>query len=111
MLGVAFYGRSFSGVAPARHGLHQRYERYAGDHSYAELKAQFINHDGFVRYWDDRAKAPFLWNEATRTFLSYDDPQSIQLKVDYVRRNRLGGVMFWELSQDSGDELLDVIAR
>jgi chitinase len=109
VLGVAFYGRGFAGVTPAHRGLHQRYERYEGDHSYAELKDRYIERDGFVRYWDERAQAPFLWNEGTRTFITYDDPQSIRVKAGYVRDNRLGGMMFWELSQDSDDRLLDAI--
>ena len=37
VLGVAFYGRGFAGVNPVNNGLHQPYERYEGDHSYAEL--------------------------------------------------------------------------
>ena len=63
------------------------------------------------RYWDNRAQAPYLWNSAARVFISYDDPQSIALKARYVLQHRLGGVMFWELSQDHDDELLDVIDR
>jgi chitinase len=110
VLGVAFYGRGFAGVRPDRHGLNQRYGRYEGDHSYAELADRFIGKPGFVRYWDEQAKAPFLWNEATLTFITYDDPQSIRAKADYVREQRLGGMMFWELSQDRDGELLDVIA-
>ena len=70
---------------------------------------KWIGHDGFVRHWDERAKAPFLWNATTRTFITYDDPQSIREKADYVRSKGLGGMMFWELSQDRNDELLDVI--
>jgi chitinase len=110
VLGVAFYGRGFAGVNPLNNGLNRPYQRYEGDHSFAELKDRFIGKQGFVRHWDERAKAPFLWNEATRTFITYDDPQSIREKADYVRENRLGGMMFWELSQDRNDELLDVIA-
>ncbi|MGH8140362.1 MAG: glycosyl hydrolase family 18 protein [Steroidobacteraceae bacterium] len=41
----------------------------------------------------------------------YDDPQSIQIKAQYVKEHHLGGMMFWELSQDAGGELVDVIAR
>jgi chitinase len=109
VLGVAFYGRGFAGVQAAHDGRHQPYERYEGDHSYAELAEKWIDQRGFVRRWDARAKAPYLWNEATRTFVSYDDPESIRLKAEYVRENGLGGMMFWELSQDRDDELLDVI--
>lgn len=111
VLGVAFYGRGYTGVQPMNKGLHQPYGRYEGDHSYAELKDKFIGRQGFVRHWDERAKAPFLWDGAAKTFITYDDPQSIRAKADYVRDNRLGGMMFWELSQDRNDELLDMIVE
>ena len=109
VLGVAFYGRGFVGVKPLHNGLNQPYERYEGDHKYADLEDRFIGRQGFVRYWDERARAPYLWNGTSKTFITYDDPQSIRAKADYVRDNRLGGMMFWELSQDRNDELLDVI--
>jgi chitinase len=109
VLGVAFYGRRFEGVDPLHDGLNRPYERYGGDHSYAELVGSYVNRNGFVRRWDERAQAPFLWNAATRTFISYDDPQSIRGKAAYVREHRLGGVMFWELSQDREGELLEAV--
>jgi chitinase len=110
VLGVAFYGRGFAGVNPGNNGLHQRYERYEGDHPFSKLAGKLIGSPGFVRHWDERAKAPFLWNAETRLFITYDDPQSIRAKAEYVRQHRLGGMMFWELSQDRNDELLDAIA-
>jgi chitinase len=111
VLGVAFYGRGFTGVTPLHNGLNQPYERYEGDHTYAELAEQFIGKQGFVRYWDERAQAPYLWNSATRTFITYDDPQSIEIKTRYAKKNHLGGIMFWESSEDRDGELLGVIAR
>jgi GH18 family chitinase len=42
---------------------------------------------------------------------AYDDPQSIRAKVQYVKAHHLGGMMFWELSEDRNEELLDVIVR
>ena len=110
VLGVAFYGRAFAGVKAVHDGLNQPYDHFEGAPSYAELVEKWIDHDGFVRHWDERAKAPFLWNETSRTFITYDDPQSLREKADYVRSKGLGGMMFWELSQDLNDELLDVIA-
>ena len=109
VLGVAFYGRGFAGVRPEHHGLNQPYERFEAAHPYAELVQKFIGRDGFVREWDERAQAPFLWNAQTRAFITYDDAQSIAIKAQYVRKHRLGGVMFWELSQDSNGQLLDAI--
>jgi chitinase len=111
VLGVAFYGRGFAGVKPEHHGVNQAYERFEAAHPYAELVQKFIGRNGFVRKWDRQAQAPFLWNASTRAFITYDDPQSIAIKAEYVRKHRLGGMMFWELSQDSRGELLDAIVN
>ncbi len=111
VLGVAFYGRGFAGVKAVENGLNQPYERFEAEHSYAELADKYIGKQGFARYWDERAQAPYLWNAATRAFISYDDARSIEIKTRYARQHRLGGIMFWELSQDRNGELLDAITR
>ncbi len=111
VLGVAFYGRRFAGVDPPNDGLNQRYEQFVDAPSYRQLAEELIDRQGFVRRWDDEAKAPFLWNGETRSFISYEDPQSIHIKADYVREHALGGMMFWELSQDHDGVLLNVIAE
>lgn len=111
VLGAAFYGRAFGDVNPLHDGLNQPYGRFVGAFPYAELAQTRIDRDGFTRHWDAVAKAPFLWNAATRTFISYEDPQSLQAKAKYVRTHRLGGLMFWELSQDRDDQLLDAIVK
>ena len=111
VLGVPFYGRGFTGVTARNNGVNQPYERYEDDHSYAELSEKYIGKQGFVRYWDERADAPYLWNSTSRTLISYDDPQSIAIKACYVWEHHLGGMMFWDLGSDRHDELLDVIAR
>ena len=111
VLGVAFYGRGFAGVTARNKGVNQPYEHFEGEHSYQELVEKLIGKQGFVRYWDARAQAPYLWNDTSRVFITYDDPQSIAIKARYVLQHRLGGIMFWELSQDHDDELLDTVAR
>jgi chitinase len=111
VLGVAFYGRGFTDVRPLNRGLNQPYGRFEAAHDYSELANSLIGQRGFVRYWDDRAKSPYLWNRTSRTFITYDDPQSIRAKVQYVKAHHLGGMMFWELSEDRNEELLDVIVR
>ena len=57
-----------------------------------------------MRHWDEVAGAPWLWNASTRSFITYDDPESIRRKARFA--GALGGVMFWELSQDSADAAL-----
>jgi chitinase len=109
VIGAAFYGREFADVKADDQGLYQHYGHYQGEHSWPQLKADFINRNGFVRYWDATAQAPWLWNAKTRHFISYDDPQSIAAKAAYVKAQHLGGIMYWEQSLDPSDELLDAM--
>ncbi|WP_243132985.1 glycosyl hydrolase family 18 protein, partial [Robinsoniella peoriensis] len=63
--------------------------------------------NGFKRYWDDEAKAPWLFNGDT--FISYEDGESIRCKADYVKEHGLAGMMFWEYSCDSTKTLTRII--
>jgi len=69
-----------------------------------------VNARGFVRYWDDTAKAPYLYNPEQRTFMTYNDAQAEAERTAYVKKMNLGGIMFWQYSGDSGNVLLDAIA-
>jgi chitinase len=109
LIGAAFYGREFADVQAAHDGLYQAYGHYQGEHPWPQLKADFINRNGYVRYWDTVAQAPYLWNATTHRFISYDDPQSIAAKADYVKSQHLGGIMYWEQSEDPQGELLDAV--
>lgn len=54
----------------------------------------------YVRYYDDKAHAPWLWNEQKKVFLSTEDEESMGHKLDYIVSRGLGGVMFWEMAGD-----------
>ncbi|WP_435099993.1 glycosyl hydrolase family 18 protein [Arhodomonas sp. AD133] len=54
----------------------------------------------YTRHYDEVAKVPWLWNAEKNVFLSLEDETSMAEKVDYVKRNGLGGVMMWELAGD-----------
>jgi len=110
VVGVPFYGRAFAAVDDANHGLDQPYGHYAGEIPWSKLKDDYIDRNGFVRYWDDMAHEPYLWNAQTREFVSYDDRQSLALKAAYVNAQHLHGMMYWEQSQDAQGELLNVLA-
>ena len=69
-----------------------------------------INKNGFKRFWDPIAKAPYLYNATDSLFISYDDPESVTLKTKYAKESGLGGIMFWQLTNDVKENgLLDAI--
>ena len=61
----------------------------------------------WIRQWDKVSQTPWLFNPKTKIFISYDDPQSIAVKVKYAKSKNLGGVMVWSVDEDSDNgELL-----
>jgi len=106
VLGVAFYGRAWSGVGSQNNGLGQPGNPGVENisTSYANISGNLVNKNGFTRYWDDDAKAPYLYNGDV--FISYDDEESMGHKVDYIKKTGLGGAMFWEYSSDMTGALL-----
>jgi chitinase len=110
--GVPFYSRGWTGVGSSDNGLYQPAAGpapgvwEAGVNDYEVVKG-FAG--SFTRYSDRRAGAAWLFDGTT--FWTLDDPAVMSEKAEYVRRNRLGGLMFWELSGDTPDgELIGAIA-
>lgn len=54
---------------------------------------------GFIEYFDPIAQAYYMRNATGETW-TYDNERSIQFKTTYALDNNLGGLMFWELSND-----------
>lgn len=104
VIGAAFYSREWEGVPDVNHGLGQQAKSPARGHRYGELAESFIDKNGYTRYWDDEAKAPWLFNG--ERFISYDDEQSLSCKIEYLKEKRLLGIMFWVYSQDQPYSLL-----
>jgi len=111
VIGAAFYGKGWKGVDPENNGLFQPNNGSARGANYRILKQEFINKNGYVRFWDPVAKAPFLFHANDSIFITYDDTESVALKARFAFDQKLGGIMFWELGGDTYDEngLLDAI--
>lgn len=54
----------------------------------------------YAEKFDSTLKASWLWNADKKVFLSTENNASIDAKIDYVKQNKLGGVMIWELAGD-----------
>lgn len=114
--GLPIYSREWRNVqAGDSHGLYQPSTatqpppgswdepgQPSGVHDYKDLVSDYINKNGYTRYWDDVAKAPYLYNpnQMGGHFISYEDNQSLDYKIDYIHSNNLAGAMYWESTQD-----------
>ena len=105
VIGAAFYSRRWKDVPNVNNGMLQ-HAGTIGNYGagYSDLVAHFIDKNGFVRYWDEKAKAPYLFNGSE--FISYDDPLSIQEKCRYLLKEDLLGIMYWDHGSDHTHTLL-----
>ena len=119
LLGLAYYGKAFQALYSS--GPNSLYPgRFApidpaqndeptcapgtwdtdGNLDYWDLAANYVNLNGFTRYWDNQQAVPFLWKDLTR-WVTYDDSTSLSGKAGYARTRGLGGVFVWELAMES----------
>jgi chitinase len=109
VLGIPFYGRSWYMNTSDHHGINRGVQSLARGGGYTYVKDSIATRVGFVRHWDDKAKAPYLFNEVTRQLVTYDDEESVKLKCAYVRDHKMAGVMFWQYASDPKKYLLTAI--
>jgi len=109
VIGMAFYGRLFSGVESTNNGLYQK-GKFISGFNYKDLENTLSAGAGYQQYWDTKAKAPYAYNSASKTFATFDNLRSVMEKTKYAKDRNLGGIMFWELSGDKeSGGLLDMI--
>ncbi len=109
VVGVPFYGRGWKGVEDANNGLYQPADGAApgtfeaGAFDYWDIKKRYI--PTYARFWQADAMVPWLYSPETGIMITYDDPQSVAAKAEYVKSTGIAGMMFWELSNDGGELL------
>jgi len=122
VLSIPFYGRAWGGVPSAGGGLFQpgthvptgTWDDWAsgdtGVNDFWEIQS-FAGSTQYTRHWDPSSQSPYLYSTQAENghFISYDDAQSVSLKMDYIKQQGFGGAMFWEFSGDRNETLIDVI--
>ena len=100
VIGAAFYARIWKEVPGIQNGLYQSGVSKTGI-DYSRFDQYFSKENGFITYWDTVAKAPYMYAPAKKEFATFDNQHSIEEKVAYMKKYHLGGIMFWELRNDS----------
>ncbi|MEI8092714.1 MAG: glycoside hydrolase family 18 protein [Spirochaetales bacterium] len=115
-VGIPMYGVAWQVPAASPKGLFVK--EAAGAQIDKSVKTGIVDYasvqqlvaKGLHPFWDEASHASYLWDKDSGLFVSYDDNRSTLDKLDYVIERKLGGVMFWELSQDRGGDLLNLTA-
>lgn len=94
LLGIPYYALSNSGDYPA--------DRWA--YQYGEVQ-EMIASGEYVRMWDEEGQVPYLTKNG-RFEITYDDEQSVRIKAEYVKNNRLAGAVVYETYYDNAEKSL-----
>lgn len=108
ILGIPFYGRKWTKVNPENNGLYQSAQTGAEIIAFWKIKEEIAS-GKFKAFYDESAKASYLWNQQDSVFISYETPKDIELKSKFIKDKKLGGAMFWEYSLDNKQELLNTL--
>ncbi|RZK37464.1 MAG: glycoside hydrolase family 18 protein [Pedobacter sp.] len=113
VMGLAFYGKNLKLTESSKTGVGDSIASMANHFGkgFTFLKDSVVNKKGFTAYQDEDAKAPFMFNQETKQFISYDDEWSVAHKCNYVLKHTMGGVMFWEYHSDPKGYLLNQITK
>ena len=84
---------------------------------YNDIVSKLLNdpQKRFTEHWDDQAKVPWLSVQSSDGkplfALSYENPRSVSIKADYIKRKGLAGAMFWEYGADDHNQLAKQLAE
>ncbi|KAG0016009.1 hypothetical protein BGZ80_009498 [Entomortierella chlamydospora] len=113
VVGTAFYGRSVTTTVdmnaqnPITMYVNKTNVTPKGGPSDSN-DINFFCNEGAV-YWDDATQTPWLFRASDKTFISYDDIQSLTIKVNHAKQAGVKGVMLWDMSYDYNNELITVL--
>jgi chitinase len=98
VFGLPFYGYEWTDVTNTDHGLFQAGTPVGDGSGYNAIVPL---ESSFTKYRDPTTQAPWLYDGTS--FWTYDDPTSLAFKMSYARKQKLGGLMVWDLSGDMPD--------
>lgn len=84
LLGVPFYGRGGKKLT-----------------TFVDYKKilEMLN-NGYTEYWDSIGCVPYLRDAEGDIVCAYDSPKSIGIKCQYIKSNKLKGIMYWQYDGD-----------
>lgn len=108
--GVPYYGKGWDDCPPT--GQYQTCKGgsslktwEAGVFDFSDLENNYIDKNGYKRYWNESAKVPYLYNDQNKVFITYNDKNTMKYTASIVKSLDIAGVMSWDISGDRNKTL------
>jgi chitinase len=110
VVGVAMYGRGWTGVSGITDdnpftGVATGPVKGTWEDGVVDYRQIVVNSDKLKNDYDSTAKAAYGFDSATGDLVTFDSPQSVLDKAEYVLNYNLGGLFAWEIDADNGQLL------
>ena len=117
IIGAAFYGRrtdvttfnynSSTGLAT---GSVNKNGTVGASIGYTSIYNTYLKEGSSAKvYWDNTAKANYIYDANTKTFVTYESEKSLQAKCEYVMSKGVKGIMWWDYGSDSTGTLITAL--
>lgn len=104
VLGFATYARGFGGVESATPGSPASLPGPEGpcgkDSLMVHHVADWVKTGRYQETWDVVTQTPYAYSKKEKAWITYENAKSYGIKLDFLKREKLGGAMFWAIDLD-----------
>lgn len=96
-IGLANYGFKYDGISPGQKVTEKlnKYGRYFSYNDFLPLLDK-----GWHAEYDEKAKVNYYFSPDGKSFVTMENPETIQTKLAWVSAEKYAGVFWWEFSYD-----------